>query len=85
MKTTCRKPWPVNLFQVLNLTPASRLNGVVTRKRPYFSLNIGAMGQNIKKDHQIKSPGLQMFLPEKNCSLILKNKNGPHSQLFKNH
>ena len=50
MKTTCRKSWPGNLFQVLNLTfdPASRLNEVVTLKRPYFSLIIGAMASDCK-------------------------------------
>ena len=46
VKTTCRKSWPGNLFQVLSLTPASRLNGVVTLKRPHFSLIIGAIASD---------------------------------------
>ena len=50
MQTTCRKSWPGNLFQVLNLTfdTASRLNEVVTLKHPYFSLIIGAMASACK-------------------------------------
>ena len=50
MKTTCRKSWPGNLFQVLNclLTPASRLNGVVTLKCPYFKLIFGATASEYK-------------------------------------
>ena len=50
MKTTCRKSCPGNLFQVLNLTfdPASRLNGVITLKHPYFSLIIGVMASQCK-------------------------------------
>ena len=48
MKTTCRKSWSGNLFQVLTLTPISRLNEVVTLKRPYFSLIIGAMASDCK-------------------------------------
>ena len=55
MKTTCRKSWPGNLFQVLNLTPASRLNEVVTLKRPYFSLISGAMASDCK-DHEKQRP-----------------------------
>ena len=51
MKTTCRKSWPGNLFQVLNLsllTSASKLNGVVTLKCPYFTVIIGAMASEYK-------------------------------------
>ena len=50
MKTTCRKSWPGNLLQVLNLTfdPASRLNRVITLKHPYFSLFTGAMALECK-------------------------------------
>ena len=51
VKTTCRKSWPGNLFQVLNLTfdlSDSRLNGVITLKHPYFSFIIGAMASECK-------------------------------------
>ena len=54
MKTTCRKSWPENLFQVLNLTfdPSFKVKVVITIKRPHFSLIIGAILQNIKTDHE---------------------------------
>ena len=72
MKTTCRKTWTGNLFQVLNLTPASRLNEVVTLKHPYFSLIIGAMASEYK-DRPSKVLPFKCFASEKFC-LILKNK-----------
>ena len=50
MKTTCRKSWPVNLFQVLNLTcdPCFMVKWGITLKCPYFSLIIGAMALECK-------------------------------------
>ena len=48
VKTTCRKSWPGNLVQMLNLTSASRLNEIVRLKCPYFSLIIGAMASDCK-------------------------------------
>ena len=50
MKTTSRKSWPGNLFQVLNLTfdLCFKVNGVGTLKHPYFSLIIGAMASECK-------------------------------------
>ena len=49
-ETTCRKLWPENLFQVLNLTfdPCFKVKSVITLKRPYFSLFIGAMAFECK-------------------------------------
>ena len=41
MKTTCRKSWPGNLFQLLTLTfdPSSVSNGVILLQRPYIFLS----------------------------------------------
>ena len=40
MKTTYRKSRPENLFQALNLTPASRSSWVIILKCPYVSIVI---------------------------------------------
>ena len=39
MKTTYRKSWPGNLFQLLTLTPSSVSSGVILLQRPYISLS----------------------------------------------
>ena len=51
MKTTCKKSWPENLFQVVNLTfdPCFKVNGgVLMLKRPSISLIIGAKASECK-------------------------------------
>ena len=71
MKTTCRKSWPGNLFQVLNLTltPASRLNEVIPLKHPYFSLIIGTMASEYK-DRPSKVLAFKYFAWEKIMALF---------------
>ena len=83
VKTTCRKSWPGNLFQMLNLTfdPASGLNGVLTLKYPYFFLLIGAIASELKTDHEKSWPA--NVLSEKNFGLILKNKMAAIANNFK--
>ena len=68
MKTTCRKSWPGNLFQVLNLTFDPCFKGRHTK----MSLLLVIWLQNIKTDHQKSWPS--NVLPQKNFGLILKNK-----------
>ena len=50
MKTTCRKSWPRNLFQLLNLNfdLCFKVKSGHHTKRPYFSLIIGAMASKCK-------------------------------------
>ena len=75
MKTTCRKSWPGNLFQVLNLTfdPCFKVKwGRHTKMSFFFSLIIGAMALEYK-DRPSKVLTFTV-LPEKNFGLTLKNK-----------
>ena len=50
MKNTCRKSWPGNLFQMLNLTfdPSFKVIWGHYIKSPYFCLVIGAMASECK-------------------------------------
>ena len=76
MKTTCRKSWPGNLFQVLNLSfdPCFKVKwGHHTKMSlfyPYYYMALWL--QNIKTDHQKSWPS--NVLPEKNFGRDLKNK-----------
>ena len=86
MKTTCRKSWPLNLFQVLNLTfdLASRLNGVVTLKFRNILISpllLVLWLQYVKTEHEKSWPA--NVLPEKNFCLILKNKIATIANYFK--
>ena len=76
MKTTCRKSWPGNLFQILNLTcdPCFKVkwghHTNITLISPLLLLVLWL--QNVKIDHEKSWPA--NVLPEKNFGLILKNK-----------
>ena len=59
-------------FQVLNLTPASRLNGVIILKHPYISLIIGPMASECKNSPWEVLP-CKCFTCEKFC-LHFENK-----------
>ena len=74
MKTTCRKSWPRNLFQVLNLSfdPCFKVKWGHHTKMSYSPLLLVLWLQNIKTDHQKFWPS--NVLPEKNFGLILKSK-----------
>ena len=71
MKTTCRKSWPGNLFQVLNLIfdPCFKVKSGHHTKSP---LLLVLWLQNVKTDHE-KSWSANV-LPEKSFGIILKNK-----------
>ena len=65
------------------MTPASRLNEVITLKHPYFSLIIGAMASEYK-DRPSKVLAFKCFAREK-FRPYFEKQNGRHSQLFKNY
>ena len=80
MKTLCRKSWPGNLFQVLNLT-----------FDPFFKVKLGHHTktslllvlwlQNVKTEHEKSWPA--NILPEKTFGHILKNKMAAIANYFK--
>ena len=75
MKTTCRKSWPGNLFQVLNVSfdPCFKVKWGHHTKMSLFLPYYWYYGFRKKKtDHQKSWPS--NVLPEKNFGLILKNK-----------
>ena len=74
MKTTCRKSWPGNLFQVLNLSfdPCFKVKWGRHIKMSLFTLLLVLWLQNIKTDNQ--KSWFSKVLLEKNFGLILKNK-----------
>ena len=84
MKTTCRKSWPTNLFQVLNLTfdPCFQVKWGNHTKIPYFSLIICAMASDYN-DRPSKVLAFKCFAGEKIWPYFEKQ-NGRHRQLFKN-
>ena len=84
MKTTCRKSWPGNLFQVLNLTfdPCLKVKWrhytITSLFLPYYLV---LLLQNVKTDHEKSWPA--NVLPEKNFGLILKNQIAAIANYFK--
>ena len=81
--TTCRKSWPGNLFQLLNLTFDSclRLNGVITINILISPSILVLWLQNVKTDHEKSWPANVVL--EKTFGLILKNKMATIANYFK--
>ena len=72
VKTTCRKSWPGNHFQMLNLMFDPCFKVKCCRHTKTSSLLLVLWLQNVKTDHEKSWPA--NVLPEKNFGLILKNK-----------
>ena len=77
MKTTCRRSWLENLFQVLNLTfeTCCKVKGGHNTKMSLSVISrlLVLWLQNVKQ--LMSSSGLQVLMPVKNFGIILKKKN----------